>query len=130
MWLARRIPRLRSNEVTGLTGDGQDAVPYPALGVQFFPLRHRHGDGHVGTLVVPIAYHHLRLAGHARMYRILPQQQAESRIPGIGRKTPDGVARVDVLQLHLATGLPEMRFYPVPQEKSDVAVLDIAGGRW
>ena len=42
--------RVGSNEVTGLPGDGQDAVPKPALGVQFLPLQRCQGDGHVGTL--------------------------------------------------------------------------------
>lgn len=78
--------------------------------------------------MVPVAHQHLSLASHARMHRILPQQQTESRIPGIGGEAPDGVTGINVLQLYLATGLAEMRLYPVPPEKSDVAVADIAGG--
>ena len=69
---------LPSNKVTGLPGDGQNAVPNPAFGIQFFPLRYCQGNGHVSPLVIPVGHDHIGPAGHPRMHRVLSQQQAKA----------------------------------------------------
>ncbi len=45
--------------------------------------------------------HHVGPTRHPRMHGVVPEQQAEGRVVGIGRLAADDVARVDVLEVDL-----------------------------
>ena len=83
----------------------------------------------IGTWVnsaTPVAHHHVGSPRHARVDRVLAEEQTERRVVSIGRHAPDGVAGIDVLEVQLLLETLEMCVDVIAKEQTDVAEADVA----
>src|SRR5512137_521412 len=62
------------------------------------------------------------------MHRVVAQQKAVSRVPGVGRLAPDRVAWVDIPQVDRYAQPTEEGPDLIAEKKADIAEADVAGG--
>ena len=74
----------------------EGAAPQTAGGIDFFALIGNDLHRYMDKMIVPVTYQHRRLAGHAGMDAVATQKIAEDPVVGIGRKTPDHIAGIDI----------------------------------
>jgi len=117
----------QSTHVPRLAGRSEGAIPEDSLRVHLLALRCREHYRYVGELVIPEPDDHVRPAAHSSVHRTVPQEQAESRVMRICRHAPDGIARIDVLDVYFRTGLFKVLLGRVSQKRSDVSVPDVPG---
>lgn len=75
----------------------------------------------------PVADYHIGSSGHAGMYGVMAEQQAERRVVGGGRHGSDRIAGVDVLQVQFHVLAMEVLLYGILEKQADIAKTDIAG---
>src|SRR5271157_334534 len=109
-----------------LTCAGKHIAPEPALRLYLSPSRNGQGNGYVRELTLPVSDDHIGLPRHCRMYRVVPQHQAEGGVVWTRRHDPNRVTRVNIFQVEFRAGLLEVLNNVVLQIQSHVTEPNVS----